>query len=284
MIHILYYGGTFGTTIEYCLKRFSSEFCINDLPIWNNGSMHAYTKEYHPKTLKEIKEIPLSDARITSPLYPNDELNSESVINEFKQVIAPDDKVIFIILKNTTDYLNAMLLLSNKLDYRKIVGADGNSNHKKWNKTYNSIDDLRPWELREYYSLIHKVLCPEVIAAGNMFSDNWLVINFNDLIFNFVPTIKQMIAFSKLTLIEEDKLVEYHLTWVKHQLNIINEQTIINNIISKILNKEFYSWNKLSLMAESLLQYELSNLGIELKVFNVDELPTNTTDILSLVA
>ena len=70
MIYILFPVGAFGTTIEYCIRRFSKEFKINDVAVLPDGSMHNFHKKLHPIFIEQLENIDPSTSIVT-PVYPN---------------------------------------------------------------------------------------------------------------------------------------------------------------------------------------------------------------------
>jgi len=286
LIHILFHAGTFGTTIEYCLRRFSSELRLDiDVPVREDGSMHDYKKEFHPTTIEELRQIPYSNATITSPVYPCKDANVVDTLSIFKQVISQDDKVIFIVLRNNVDYANVMILLWYKLFFCKLSEfLDEKEAYKNWNENYTSINDMMPWEFREFLSLIHQRYRYEITGAVSKAEKNWLVIEVEDILSNFIPTLKRMLLYLNLTLINTKQLDNFYDSWITSQQKIIQEQKMVYTVLDKMSKGEYHEWDKISIMSESLIQFELTNLGFDLKIYGVNEFPTNTNDLRSLIA
>ena len=59
-IHILFPAGGYGSTLEYCLRRFTKEYFDKSLEsVTHNedGSMHSYKKMFHPVFKHELLDL-----------------------------------------------------------------------------------------------------------------------------------------------------------------------------------------------------------------------------------
>ena len=97
MIAIFFPGGAFGSTLEYCIRRFSKEFETITAEILPDGSMHGYNKEFHPISIDEFKNIG-NNIDIITPIYPNlSLLTVDETVDEFIKLVKCS-KIIFITL------------------------------------------------------------------------------------------------------------------------------------------------------------------------------------------
>lgn len=286
MIHILFPAGAFGTTIEYCLKRFSKEFRIDEISISESGSMHLYRKEYHPARLDEIKQIPNLAVNITTPPYPNNEANVLDVINTFKTVVAPTDKTIFVTVNSKIEYYQTILLLCNKIDFigtiAKYEEKYPTERYKLWNKNYTSYLDMEPWEVRDLFSCTHNYHIDDLLCASSQADDQWLIVKFDELLNNFVSIIIEIFNYTELTLVSCKELEIFHEQWIKKQQKIVSEQIIVSTILDNLSKNKYFSWGELSIIAESIIQFELTKQGIDFKCAGVNRFPNNTDDLLKL--
>lgn len=279
MITILFPAGAFGSTIEYCIRRFSAEFETVNATILDNGSMHSFAKEFHPTTIEQYKDI-LNSMGIVTPVYPNNSLLSavESV-DEFIK-ISKSPRVVFITLNDS-----AMVERNWLFSYYKIykIGIDQiiPKTYDKWNKNYTSDSDMMIWERREWLSFIIKDSIKDFTSAAATIQPDWLKISSEDIISNFKLTIFRIFDYLGLTFID-DNIDGFIEEWNLKQQYILNEMSLINLILKKICLNEYYSWEKLSLVGEAIIQNRLINLGYNLKCFDLNVFPTNTAELSSL--
>ena len=86
MIIVLFPAGAFGSTIEYSIRQFSNELQKVEATVMESGSMHSYTKEFHPSTLEQFLKIKDNNYEIVTPVYPGlDYKNSSETIKELKK-------------------------------------------------------------------------------------------------------------------------------------------------------------------------------------------------------
>jgi hypothetical protein len=277
MIHILFPGGAFGSTLEYCLRNFSQEFDSIDADVLTDGSMHGYKKEFHPVTVEEFQNIDAT-MQIITPVYPNRSLLSVSdTINEFIKV-SGNHKVIFVILNTTT------LVERNWLYFYHKIGIDPQVcqlDPTPWNKNYKSFNDMNIWEQRELLSYIINDTMAEYLSANDIGLPNWLTITTDDILFNFRKTLEQLFKYLELTL-NPDGLDTFIYGWSQKQQYVLDEMKLIDDILINFQNKNVLEWGSLSLMGEAIVQSRLARLGYEFRCYNLTQFPTSTTELFKL--
>lgn len=278
MIHVLFPGGAFGTTIEYCIRRFSKELQTPNGGFTAKNNMHKFLKAYHPVTLEQLQLIPkLRDTiPVATPCYPNESnVPIVEIISTFKKFI-DKDKVIFVVLPTIEAIERNELFCFHKVGpYRAEFNI---KNIKQWNSNYSSFKDLQPWELRELYSLYFNEFWHDTLNAGKYAEKNWLVITPDDLLDNFYLALQRIISHCNLTF-DPIGLSEYIDEWKSKQQKIIKEYETITNIIDSIDKSTYFEWETISLMGEAIIQYRLKKKGINIKCYNLNKFP-NSTDQL----
>jgi len=101
----------------------------------------------------------------------------------------------------------------------------------------------------------------------------------DDLINNFEYTITNLIEKLELKLVRTN-FSEVYESWISLQKHI-NKDKIISNIITAILDNNYYDWSdqNLTLVDEALIQFYLRQKKIDLNCYNLNVFPTNTNEL-----
>ena len=285
MIYILFPGGAFGTTIEYCIRRFSKEFKINDVDILPDGSMHRYQKELHPVRVEELENIDCS-AGIVTPVYPNTSLGytAEEIVNIFKNNILPNSKVIFIVLDNELMYERYTLfrqykVISHMFDFNAALSI---KSVQQWNPQYTCFNDMQRWEQRELISHQPENNINDFKLAKNCKLNDWLVLTPDDILFDLPNTIKRILNYLNLTYVD-DGLDEFCNTWKHKQQYILDLHQLIEDIVINTIDKRYFTWGDLDIQSESLIQYKLKRNGFNLQCYNLNKFPNDSIELSKLL-
>ena len=286
MIYILFPGGAFGTTIEYCIRRFSKEFKIDDVNISPDGSMHNFHKKLHPVCITQLENIDPS-ASIVTPVYPNNSqgYTAEEIVNIFKNKILPNDKVIFIVLDNELMYEQNTLfryykiVLSKMMSFNNMIGV---KSVQQWDPQYTCFDDMQRWEQRELLSLHPESGTNDFKLAKNCKLNDWLVLTPDEILFDLPNTIKQILNYLNLTYID-DGLDEFYNTWRHKQQYILDLHQLIEDIVINTLDKRYFKWKDLDVQSESIIQYRLKRNGFILQCYNLNKFPNDSIELFKLL-
>lgn len=279
---IFFPTGAFGSTIEYCIRRFSKEFETIDTDIQSDGSMHGYLKELHILQNNDFSKINRYNG-IATPVYPNESAKPMgTTIEEFKNYLLPNQKVLFITLDSEPQIERNSLFQSFKVSFDLSKKFYKLNDIKKWNESYNSIDDMERWELREFLSISFEDLVSSLMTARNYSEKNWMLINPDDLLNNFSHTIKNILNYFDLTFID-DGLEEFAKVWISKQQYIIDRYELVNQIVYHILENKDLTWPNLDLQSEVLIQYKLRKNGKILKPYGLNCFPQSTKEILTFI-
>jgi hypothetical protein len=277
-IIIFFPVGGFGSTLEYCIRRFSLEFETIDASIQDNGSMHGLPKESHLLWQDDLKKIKDSSHSILTPVYPN--LNNTTVtetVSHFKSFY-DNQKVIFITLDNEEAVEKNELFANFKIP-NKIAVQCNIQNIQQWNQDYKTVFDMQRWELREYLSLMYEDLFPMMLQAKTLSEKAWLNINPQTLLNSFEETVKRVIQYLDLTLDDEQGLQEFSQFWLSKQQYIIDKHLTVKTIFESTTENKNYNWDSLDITSEALLQYKFKKQGMLLKCFGLNNFPTSTQDL-----
>ena len=281
MIIVLFPGGAFGSTIEYSIRQFSNELQKVEATVMEDGSMHSYTKEFHPATISEFLKIKDSKFEIVTPTYPTlDYLSPSETILELKKHINSEHKVLLIYFTNLEMAERYKLFGYYKIpDFLDTTMKD---KHASWNVNYSSYKDMQMFELREALSLLIDQQV-EYLEIHDSIDNNWLCITPDDLLYDFRNTISKIIEYTGLTIDHSQNIEEFYKEWFKKQQYIIDEFEKINAIVDSINSGSNMTWDKLSILGEAIVQSRLRQQGIEIACHGLNQFPTNTNDLTKVL-
>ena len=97
---------------------------------------------------------------------------------------------------------------------------------------------------------------------------------------NFIDTIKSILKYFDISISNWGNIQNIYNIWLSKQIHI-NKDKQIDLIIDAITNSHYLNWQeyKLTFLDEMCIQRRLSDNNIEIKCWNLNELPTNTNDL-----
>jgi len=281
MIVVIFPAGAFGSTIEYSIRQFSNELTKIKAYVMENGSMHSYSKEWHPTTISQFKNPANFTVEIATPTYPGlDYLSPLQTLIELKKII-PENKKVIVIHMNTLEMAERTQLFA----YHKIhsfLHSITKDKEKSWNSDYSSFTDMRKYELREALSYYIDQQKNYLEIEKNIIKD-WLYISADDILYDFKDTICKIINYCGLTLNNSNSIDAFYTGWFAKQQYILEEFKRINDIIEAINNETYFEWVRLSIFGEAIIQSRLRKNNMEIACFNLDTFPTNTTDLQKVI-
>jgi hypothetical protein len=281
MIVVIFPVGAFGSTIEYSLRQFSNELTKIKAHVMQNGSIHSYSKEFHPITISQIKKLTDWSIEIATPIYPGlDFLSPLQTMIEFEKII-PDDKKVVVVHTNTLEMAERTQLFAyhKNNDFLHRVVKD---KEKSWNSNYTSYNCMKKYELREALSY-HIDQQKNHLEIGNHIIKDWLYISADDILYDFKATLYRIINYCGLTINSSNSIDTFYIEWFAKQQYILDEFKRINNIVEALDNKIYFEWSSLSILGEAIVQSRLRKNNMEIACFNLDTFPTNTTDLLKVI-
>jgi hypothetical protein len=250
--------------------------------------MHSFSKEYHPRSFKELKpQTELNDNSIAIPIYPCKNHHLHEILTRYQ--IKPTDHCILI---HAQDLLGAelnLLFQYHKIAFGKVVQLGLNmfvntinSQHlSSWNVNYKSWHDMQTWELREWFSIFYPTWVSEWIDSTSEVGDSWLSISNLNILNNPYQEFVNIIDFCNLT--PDTGLDEFAALWREKQQYIIDEFELLDRIVSSVLSQKIFSWNKLSVVAESIIQQRLRLKGYEIMCDGLNTFPISSEDLYKLL-
>lgn len=299
MINIFFVPGMFGSTIEFIIKNFSNEFS-NDQEDLNNyiledGSLHSYKKEFHPCTLDALKEMAAMSSlekRVNTPIYPT----PDGKFNELLDTVISRD---FLLNKNILIHSPTQTAseLNMFFQYYKIaIGSNGhhngmgvffdgpnaNANVVRWNEKYCTWQDMKKWELREWFSMFYEAWLSQWIDSATEAPSSFLKLTNTEMLDNpkqFMDTI-----FNYCNLTWNNKDIDNFLNiWHTKQNVIVNKFNECYSILNNIINNNDTTWEELDFIQEAVLQKKLRDHGYKIKCWELDKFPTSTKQLYNLL-
>lgn len=285
-IPILFTGGSYGTYLEYILDTYSSygTNCSGSLPFDSRGSSHGYrgnhiddwdsykqSKNYtnfvrwHPKQdhtnanqLPKIYEI-LEDVSKLILIYPEKKSHVLCINNIFDKYFKSDIQL----------FLRERGLNINSFD--------------NWDIQARQLKDIPLWIVREYLSMF---LVPAFESELDWdirpdLPSNVHIITVGNLLYNFSHVLEEITNEFDITF--NQKAYDIHSKMLKLQKHL-HKHDIIERIVNSVTHGYDYDWRneQLTILDESIIQYELRSKGIEIKCYQLNIFPTNARDLSSL--
>lgn len=278
----------FGSTVEYVLtyNKLSADDIVND------GSMHGFSKMLHiyevDQLIKHTSKISAGQDLISTITYPY----AGKKFSDILELVNFDNcKNILIRADNISDCELNLLF-----QYYKVVAGEKCSigiytafgdpheenNVKQWNTSYNCLEDLKPWEYREWFSYFYPKFVNQWIDSQDSIDDTFLTVINSDLLNNPYKVLTEISEFLDVE-IDISNLHDFADRWKKSQEYIVNKFNNLNSVVKSSINNVEYTWEPMSIIEEGIVQNRLRKSGYEIKCNNLDIFPTSSTDLHKLI-
>jgi len=291
MIIIPFIPGTFGTTVEYMLKKFTLEGQTVDLPLLSpkpDGSMHNFSKENHIiESDKLAEQLELAKDQILTPIYPFKKLHTKETFDVLNNV----DSDITTVTICITDFEMAevnLLFQYHKIAIRLNYGLDVffNREYTEHNLTSwaTDWDNIQDWEKREWFSIYYPGLVnTEWLSAINYINPRALVVTNTEILVDTANTFDKIISFCDRTKIDHDRFDKFVTEWRNKQQYILDEYAAIKQFVESTINNTDYELTHSSLISEAIIQQKLRERGYEIRCWNLNIFPTQAQDLHKLL-
>lgn len=279
----------FGSTLEYVLRNYSNEYTSVNADVLPDGSMHSFDKECHPVSQSEIdwQLKSISSDSITIPIYPFQTLHLPEILEKYTEYINSASREILIHAFNIRDAELNMLFQYHKIATGSLqrgldIFCSGNEhNITNWNIDYNHWHEMRPWELREWFSLFYVSWIQEWIQSQNQVDEDFYKVSNIEILEN-LPRIAREI-FKHCNLTESPGLDDFGVHWRSKQQYIMDEFDLLDRVIECTINNVSFSWNPVNIIAEAIVQQRLRANGYEIQCDGLDVFPTDSTTLYNLL-
>ena len=289
MIHVFFVPGMFGSTLEYVLRNYSNEYTSVDAEVLPDGSMHSFGKECHAINQQDLdsKLKHLDENSITSPIYPFQTLHLPEILEKYTEYINGASKEILIHAANTRDAELNMLFQYHKIATGCLqkgldIFCSGNEhNITNWNANYQHWHQMRPWELREWFSLFYVAWVQEWIESQHQVGADFYKVSNIELLENLPRVVRDIFRHCDLT--ESSGLDEFAVHWRSKQQYIMDEFDLLDRVIECTINNVPFSWNPVNIIAEAIVQQRLRANGYEIQCDGLDVFPTDSATLYNLL-
>lgn len=291
MIHILYVGGMFGSTIDFVLRTLADGMDLFQTAIAADGSMHTHAKQFHPATIEQlVAQLPcLGNNAITNISYPMSNCTLPVILTKVRNIIDPGDKFVLVHARSIRDAELNLLFQFHKIAQgtHKKLGLGifcGQNQHNiiAWNSNYQHWSDMRPWELREWFSLFYVTSCQEWVESPVHVDSHTLCVTNTDILYNFSATVQQIILHCGLQ-VDLNKLATFGVKWQKAQQYIVDEFNLLDCIVDSAIASQPLEWQPINIIAEAIVQQRLRAKGYEIRCNGLDTFPTNAIMLHNLL-
>jgi hypothetical protein len=289
MIHVFFVPGMFGTTLEYVLRNYSNERTSVDADVLPDGSMHSFSKEFHPMNKLEV-EYQLKDLAsdaITTPIYPFWQAHLPEILEKYTGYINGASKEILIHAANTRDAELNMLFQYHKIATGSLqkgldIFCSGNEhNIVNWNSDYKHWDEMRPWQLREWFSLFYVAWVQEWIESQHQVGTDFYKVSNIEILENLPQVAREIFQHCDLT--ESSGLDDFAVHWRTKQQYIMDEFDLLDRVIECTINNVPFSWNLINIIAEAIVQQRLRANGYEIRCDGLNTFPTDSETLYNLL-
>ncbi len=288
-IPIAYSGGTYGTYLEWCLTSLTSTDQLVS-PFTELGSSHIFKKEF--VKFDNILEFLSTNQSATFIRFHPKTQQKHSVSNRLDQTCAMVQHAIYIY----PDRDSVLLTINNFFTkvfqkewwtFQFLSNIDPLKIYQNWPVTSaTSIQDIPNWIKREFLSLYFMPAWHDQVEWYH--PDHWqnpkcCVITVRDLLNNFEETLQKIRMFCGIEYVRPiQDLLPFHAQNLKNQ-KYLHHDALCTNIIQAVTSNQNLSWEPLSLLSESWIQWQLRNLGYEIQCHGLDKFPTSSVHLHELL-
>ena len=271
-------AGAFGSTIEYALRNFSNELPSVEGTVLDDGSMHSYQKEFHPKTIDNWNQF--DNWKIATPVYPGlDYLSPLATVQQIKNKISTEQKLILIHFDTVDQVYRNYLFAYYKTD--EFLERALKDKPSQWNPKYTCVADMQPYEIREALSFFIGD-ANDYLQVVEQKQHNWLCVTPDDILYNFKNTVITMLDYYDLTLDSQCNIDSFYTEWFEKQQYILKEFETIQMILKSLQGKPC-DWSSLSIVGEAIVQHVLRTQGIEIACHDLNQFPTTTQELRNIL-
>lgn len=289
-VAIVYQAGAYGTYLEWCLTNLTTGACL-DLPFTANGNSHLFEGNALLGMPGWRTYLDSGTDHDFVRLHPKKTAN-ENIEKNLVEIAKNCKHVIYLHGDQSTMVLglnNWFFKIRDHYDWFAdlLPAEDQQSLFKHWPVANDTVlDDIAPWIKREFLSYY---MVPAWAAQFGFYEKfemilpNTKKITVSNLLFDFENTLNQIKKFCDL---EFQKPVSDLLA--VHQKNLslqrhLDQDQVCHAIIDATVNNLSHSWLPLSLPSESYIQWQLRNLGYEIRCHGLDIFPTNSLQLHELL-
>jgi hypothetical protein len=294
-IGIAYSAGTYGTYLEWCLTALTSKDEIV-APFLPNGNSHKFEGNLrlysgYPRLFDEAYAVELIKNLNFFRFHPkhdkhhllSDNLTTMCNVTQSLIYLYPDKSSVLLCINNAHSKISNEWWTA-QFNHHYI---DPTEVYQNWPIDPNlEINQVPRWIKREFLSFY---LMPSWFDQVEWYHpDIWqhekcCVITTNELLYNFEHTLEKIEKFCKIKYVNPiSDLIDHHKQNLQNQKHL-NEDMLCKKIVESTVEGKNFSWSPRSLVSESWVQWQLRNLGWEIRCDGLDTFPTNSVHLKELL-
>lgn len=290
---LAYNGGSYGTYLEWVINSLTSADPIQE-PFTTDGTSHRSTLGNHLKNMFGFKKYAANpDLCYATCRMHLKTLESEKMADNLDYILDHANRLILLYPDRAHELMSVCNYMSkpwrgrhhydgpmayiNILDIFDNYSIDPNTNLK----------DIPTWIQREHMSF--NLFSSWHDQVEWYFPDRWnnpraLIITTKDLFDNFETMVSSIIAFWDRRCVRSiDEMLPYHEKMLSLQKNIGKDQSCDLIIRSALGQAESITWDDIDLVSQAWIQYQLRERGYEIECQDLDEFPTDTKHLRSII-
>ena len=284
-VPIVFHSGCYGTYLEWVLYTLTTDIPIV-APFTVNGSSHQYTG-WHLSNIKGWRKyldinFPAQFVRFHPKI-----LEDESISENLNEIMESVNHMIYI----HPDLETRLLTINNEFTKVRPPWAyiDLDQVYNNWPVSRDiPIDKVPAWIQREFLSFYLMPRWEAQVEWNHL--ENWshpnsLPVLVKDLLYNFESTMHTIKEFCGLAFVKSiTDLLPIHDRMLELQI-YQNQDQLANSIVESTVNTALLDWSTTptTLATESWIQWQLRNLGFEIRCDGLNVFPNNSTDLQRLL-
>ena len=290
-IPIAFSGGSYGTYLEWALTYLTTDQLL-PLPFTDSGSSHLFAGN-HVEDIDVWRDYKKKNkfnqfARLHPKISQQQSLtaNLEEILDSVDCMIHlyPDSNSQLLVINN---WISKVRKDWWDQEVKTAIGSD--RIYSNWPVDPNTpIDQIAPWIQREVLSYYLMPAWQDQVEWYH--PDQWhdsrcLVILVGDLIANFEHCIARIVDHCGLTLVKPlHSISQFHKQMLSLQ-PYLNQDQLCSDIIDHTLNNQTFDWTDqpVPLASQAWIQWQLRNLGWEIRCHGLDSWPTNSVQLKNLI-
>lgn len=290
-IPIAFHGGHYGTFLEWALHTLTTDAPVAE-PFTDKGNSHQYNGR-HVRNLAGWREyLATEQPRAFVRLHPK-VLEEESLSQNLDEIMSSVDRMIYIHPDEET-----MLLTINN-SFTKIwddwwanqfeTDIDAEKIYSNWPDARGvPITEIPTWIKREFLSFYLMPQWQAQVEWNHL--EHWSnpgawPVLVKDILYDFENTVNAIRQFCGLTFTKDPKeLLPIHSRMIEIQKHKYQDR-IAHQIVDSVTNDRTFDWSNTptTLATESWIQWQLRNLGYEIRCHGLDTFPTNSVQLQNLL-
>ena len=291
IIPIIYNGGSYGTYLEWCLTSLCSDQPIID-PFTGIGNSHRFEGNHLSNMQGWRKYLSGNSKYKFARLHPKF-LKTESITDNLNEVLLSATDIIYLypdkdsVLLTVNNYFTK--IWDDWWNHQFFTEIDALTIYSNWPVSTNvPIAQIPIWIKREFLSFYlmpawhDQVEWYHLDSWNHPRSHNILV---KDLLYDFESVINQLQQILNFNFVRPvSDLLPYHEKNLQLQ-KFKNQDKLCKNIVDSVVNNFEFDWSDqlVTLASESWIQWQLRNLGYEIRCHALDTFPTNSVYLKELL-